>query len=172
MPRTENPQLVSVGRQVLGLAFWLMLSFLTAYIGAVASLNAPTFYAQLTQPEWAPPVWLFGPVWTTLFALMAVAAWLVWRRGGFGAQRKPLVLFVAQLAFNGLWGWLFFAWQLGGWAFLDIALLWFLIAATIVAFWRTSRLAGLMLVPYIAWVSFAGMLNLTLWQLNPHLLGG
>ena len=172
MSRTQSPSLVSAGHQIAGLAFWLVLSFLTAYIGAVASFNAPTFYGQLTQPEWAPPAWLFGPVWTTLFIMMAVAAWLVWRRGGFGAQRGPLLLFLAQLVFNGLWSWLFFAWQLGGPALADIVILWLLITATIAAFWRTSPLAGVLLLPYLAWVGFAGVLNYTLWQLNPQLLGG
>ncbi|MFO7763434.1 MAG: TspO/MBR family protein [Wenzhouxiangellaceae bacterium] len=172
MTQVQNPPILSPVRQAVGLLAWLALSFLTAWIGAVASISAPTFYGQLTQPDWAPPAWLFGPAWTTLFVMMAVAAWLVWRRGGFGAQRGPLMLFLAQLVFNGLWSWLFFAWQLGGWALLDIAVLWLLIAATIAAFWRTSPLAGWLLVPYIAWVSFAGVLNYTLWQLNPQALGG
>ena len=167
-----NPPIPSPVRQILGLVAWLVTSFLTAFIGAVASINAPTFYGQLMQPEWAPPAWLFGPVWTTLFIMMAVAAWLVWRRGGFGTQRTPLILFLVQLVFNGLWSWLFFAWQLGGPAFADIVILWLLIAATIATFWRTSPLAGALMVPYLAWVSFAGVLNYTVWQLNPQVLGG
>ncbi|HKL50662.1 MAG TPA: TspO/MBR family protein [Wenzhouxiangellaceae bacterium] len=172
MTQFHNPPALSPVRQTLGLLAWLALSFLTAYIGAVASITAPTFYGQLVQPAWAPPAWLFGPVWTTLFIMMGIAAWLVWRRGGFGAQRAPLLLFLAQLVFNGLWSWLFFAWHLGGWALADIAILWLLIAATIAAFRRTSPVAALLLVPYIAWVSFAGALNYTLWQLNPQILGG
>ena len=172
MTQGLNPPDLSLPRQALGLAAWLAVCFLTAFIGAMASINAPTFYGQLTQPGWAPPAWLFGPVWTTLFVMMAVAAWLVWRRGGFGAQRGPLLLFLAQLAVNGLWSWLFFAWQFGGPAFVDIVILWLLIAATISTFWRTSWLAGLLLVPYLAWVSFAGALNYTVWRLNPQILGG
>jgi tryptophan-rich sensory protein len=174
MPMTpdHNPPIPSTGRQILSLVALLALCFLTAFLGAVASINAPSFYGQLTQPDWAPPPWLFGPVWTSLYTMMAVAAWLVWRRGGFGAQRRPLLLFLAQLAFNGLWSWLFFAWQLGGLAFADIVLLWLLIGATIVTFWRTSPLAGLLLVPYLAWAGFAGVLNYTLWQLNPQIMGG
>lgn len=172
MTQGLNPQIPSPARQALGLVVLLVLCFLTAFLGAVASINAPAFYGQLTQPDWAPPAWLFGPVWTTLYTMMAVAAWLVWRRGGFGVQRRPLVLFLAQLVFNGLWSWLFFAWQLGGPAFADIVLLWLLIAATIAAFWRTSPLAGLLLIPYLAWVSFAGALNYMLWRINPQVLGG
>src|SRR6056297_1745348 len=170
MTQTQTASSLSAARQALGLLGWLAICFLAAYVGAVASINAPSFYGQLTQPEWAPPAWLFGPVWTTLFTMMAIAAWLVWRRGGFGAQRGPLLLFLAQLVFNGLWSWLFFAWQLGGPALADIVILWLLIAATIAAFWRTSPLAGVLMVPYLAWVSFAGVLNYTLWQLNPQVL--
>lgn len=172
MPRNQHPPVVSAGRQILGLVFWLALSFVTGYIGGVASFSAPTFYGQLTQPDWAPPAWLFGPVWTTLFIMMGVAAWLVWRRGGFGAQRGPLLLFLAQLVVNGLWSWLFFAWQLGGAALANIAILWLLIAATIATFWRASPLAGSLMLPYIVWVGFAGALNYALWQLNPQVLGG
>lgn len=158
--------------QAAGLIAWLALCFLTAALGAWASIGAPAFYGRLTQPDWAPPAWLFGPVWTTLYAMMAVAAWLVWRQGGLRAQRVALSLFVLQLFFNGLWSWLFFAWQLGGPAFFDILLLWVLIVATIVCFWRSSRLAGALMLPYLAWVSFAAALNFSVWRLNPALLGG
>lgn len=154
----------------LGLLGWLLLCYAVALIGSVASLEAPSFYARLDQPAWAPPAWVFGPVWTTLFAMMAVAAWLVWLDGGFARRRLALGLFVLQLVVNALWSWLFFAWQFGGLAFADIVLLWLLIAATIAAFWRSRPLAALLLLPYLAWVSFAGALNLSVWQLNPGLL--
>ena len=160
----------SPARQGLGLAAWLALCFSTALIGAVASIEAPVFYGQLAQPDWAPPARVFGPVWTTLYLMMAVAAWLVWRRGGWVTQSGPLALFLVQLALNGLWSWLFFAWQLGGAAFADIIVLSMLIAATIAGFWQVSRPAALLLVPYIAWVSFAAVLNFSVWQLNPDLL--
>lgn len=163
-------QSLSTGWQVLGFLFWLALCFATAALGAWASISAPVFYGQLIQPDWAPPAWLFGPVWTTLYAMMAIAAWLVWRRGGFAPNAKPLGFFAAQLALNGLWSWLFFAWHLGGLAFADIIALWVLLALTIVAFWRVSVMAGLLLVPYIAWVSFAMALNYSVWQLNPGAL--
>jgi benzodiazapine receptor len=172
MTKVRNPPIHSPIRQTVGLFGWLAVTFVTAFIAAAASVTAQTFYSRLTQPDWAPPAWLFGPVWTALFVMMAFAAWLVWRRGGFGAQRRPLLLFLVQLVFNGLWSWLFFAWHQGGWALADIVVLWLLIAATIVGFRRTSPLAAWLLVPYIAWVSFAGVLNYTLWQLNPQSLGG
>lgn len=163
--------MASERREWLGLAGWIGLCFLVAALGAVASAQAKTFYGQLAQPVWAPPPYLFGPVWSVLYLLMAIAAWLVWCRGGFAAQRIALWLFIAQLLPNALWSWLFFAWQQGALAFLDIALLWSLIAATAILFYRTRPLAGVLLVPYLAWVTFASALNLSLWQLNPQVLG-
>ena len=158
-------------KQFLGLIAWLVLSFAASFIGAIASFQASSFYGMLSQPPWAPPPWLFGPVWSLLYAMMAVAAWLVWRNGGIQANRNALILFLIQLAFNALWSWLFFAWQLGAWAFADIILLWVLIFATLVSFWRVSKLAGALLIPYLLWVSFAAALNHALWQLNPQILG-
>lgn len=161
----------SAVNQGLGLVAWLLASFATAAVGALASVNAAGFYGQLVQPSWAPPDWLFGPAWSVLFVLMAVAAWLVWREHGFRGARLALTLYVVQLVLNALWSWLFFAWQLGAVAFAEIALLWTLIAATIVLFWRLHRAAAILLLPYLAWVSFASALNLTLWRLNPAILG-
>ncbi|MDZ7643276.1 MAG: TspO/MBR family protein [Woeseiaceae bacterium] len=155
----------------LALAGWLLLTFVASVVGARASTQAPAFYAQLDQPAWAPPAWLFGPVWTTLFALMAISAWLVWLSGGLRTRRVALALYVVQLAMNALWSWLFFAWQLGALAFAEVVLLWFLILATLVAFWRIRVVAGVLLVPYLAWVGFAAILNFALWLRNPALLG-
>lgn len=158
--------------QVLGFIAWLALSITTSGIGALASANARSFYADLVRPVWAPPGWVFGPVWSALFLAMAVSAWLVWR---VPQQSKPrslaLGFFVVQLAANALWSWLFFAWHLGGPAFIEVLVLWLLIAANTVAFWRIRPVAGLLLVPYLAWVTFASALNYTVWQLNPAVLG-
>lgn len=167
--REDAPRL-ALKRQLLGLLGWLALCFVVSALGAVASLNASDFYARLVQPDWAPPSWLFGPVWTTLYAMMAVSAWLVWRRGGFARQRVALTLFIVQLALNALWSWLFFAWHLGGAAFVEVLVLWLAIAATLVAFWLVAPLAGVLLLPYLAWVSFAAVLNFSVWRLNPALL--
>ncbi|MGD8407076.1 MAG: tryptophan-rich sensory protein [Thiohalophilus sp.] len=156
--------------QIGGLVAWLVVVFIFAGIGAVASVEAGSFYSQLVRPTWAPPAGVFGPVWTVLYALMGIAAWLVWRIAGFTAVRVALLLFLVQLVINALWSWLFFGWHLGGWAFADVVVLWFLIVATLVAFWQNSRVAGLLLVPYLLWVSFAAVLNYTVWQLNPQLL--
>lgn len=156
---------------ILGFAGWLAVTFTAAAVGARASVTARSFYDQLAQPTWAPPPWVFGPVWTTLFVLMAIAAWLVWRAAGLRNAGFALSLFVAQLALNALWSWLFFAWQLGAAAFAEVMLLWLVIAATLVAFWRVRPLAGLLLTPYLLWVGFAAALNFVLWQQNPQILG-
>jgi tryptophan-rich sensory protein len=160
-----------VSRQIAGLAVWLALVFAAATVGAVASIDAGAFYAQLVRPEWAPPAWVFGPAWTALYLLMGIAAWLVWRVGGYRAARGALTLFLAQLALNALWSWLFFGWHRGAWAFFDILVLWAFIVATLIAFWRVRRLAGVLLLPYLLWVSFASALNYAIWQLNPQSLG-
>jgi translocator protein len=157
-------------RQGLGLAGWLLASFVAGGVGGFASINAAGFYGQLVQPAWAPPAWLFGPVWSVLFVLMGVSAWLVWRRHGFHGAGAALKLYLIQLVANALWTWLFFAWQQGALALAEIAVLWLLIAGTIAAFWRLHRVAALLLVPYLAWVSFAAALNFSLWRLNPYVL--
>lgn len=159
-------------RQFVGLAGWLFLVFAAAATGAVASTDAGSFYAQLVRPQWAPPAWLFGPVWSVLYLFMAIAAWLVWRTHGFQNTRAAFVLFVTQLAANALWTWLFFAWRQGGLAFVEILVLWILIVLTFISFWRLRvRAAAILLMPYLAWVTFAVVLNFSIWQLNPDLLG-
>lgn len=162
---------LSTHKQIIGLVGWLILSFTAAAVGALASIQANSFYSQLAQPDWAPPPGIFGPVWSVLYALMGIAAWLVWRCGGFRGNRQALTLFLLQLVINALWSWLFFAWHQGGLALADVLLLWMLIMATLVSFWRARPLAGVLLIPYLLWVGFASILNLSLWQLNPQLLG-
>jgi translocator protein len=161
---------ISKQHQSVGLLAWLAVTFTAAYVGAIASMDAGSFYAQLSRPQWAPPSSLFAPVWSVLYALMAIAAWMVWRVGGFKANRNALLLFLMQLVANSLWTWLFFAWHRGAWAFAEILLLWLLIVATIVLFWRVSKVAGMLLLPYLAWVTFASALTLSTWRLNPGVL--
>jgi len=158
-------------QQVQGLVVWLVISFSASVVGALASIQAGPFYSQLVQPGWAPPPGIFGPVWTVLYALMGIAAWLVWRSGGFRANRQALVLFLLQLPFNAFWSWLFFAWHRGGLALADVLVLWILVLATLVSFWRVRPLAGALLIPYLLWVGFASALNYSVWQLNPQILG-
>jgi translocator protein len=155
---------------IAGLMGWLVIVYAAATLGAIASINAREFYAELVQPEWAPPGSVFSPVWTTLYTLMGIAAWLVWSKAGLRPARSALVLFLMQLAVNALWSWLFFAWHLGGLAFAEILVLLALIVATCVAFWRIRPLAAYLLVPYLLWVCFASALNYSVWQLNPQAL--
>lgn len=162
---------MSQKNQIIGLVGWLVISFIAAGIGAAASVQASSFYAELVRPSWAPPSAVFGPVWTVLYALMGIAAWLVWRAKGFRAARASLILFLVQLGVNALWSWLFFGWHLGALAFADILLLWLLIVTTLVLFWRVRMLAGVLLIPYLLWVSFASALCYSVWQLNPQFLG-
>jgi benzodiazapine receptor len=164
---THRPPLA----QVLGLVVAFVVTFGAAAIGGFGSADAPMVYSQLAKPTWAPPPWLFGPVWTVLYALVAVAAWLVWRRARGATLVVALSLFGTQLIVNALWSWLFFRWRLGLASFLDIVLLWLLVAATGVAFWRVDRTAAGLLVPYLTWVAFAAVLNWTLWRGNPGVLG-
>jgi benzodiazapine receptor len=165
--RSQKPVLL---QQALGFLAWALLTFAAAAVGAIASVNAAEFYAELTRPAWAPPAWLFGPVWTVLYTLMAIAVWLVWRARGFADARTALALFVAQLAANALWSWLFFAWHRGALAFAEVLVLCGLILATIVAFQRISTVAAILLYPYLAWATFASVLTFAVWRLNPGLL--
>jgi benzodiazapine receptor len=148
----------------------LAVAAAAAALGAVASTNAAQFYAVLAKPDWAPPSGVFGPVWTLLYILMAVAAWLVWRVAGFRAARVPLALYIAQLLLNAVWTWLFFRWHSGRWAFFEINVLWLVLFLTLVSFWRTRALAGGLLLPYWAWVTFAAILTYNVWQRNPAVL--
>ena len=149
---------------VLGLVAWLVVSFSAASLGGF--FMPGDWYAGLKKPSWNPPGWIFGPVWSALYTMMGVAAWMVWKRGGFTAQRRPLTAFLVQLALNAIWTPLFFGLREPGWAFAEIILLWLAIAWTIAEFWRGHRVAAGLLIPYLAWVSFATVLNGTLWRLN------
>ncbi|MDH7504189.1 MAG: tryptophan-rich sensory protein [Verrucomicrobiota bacterium] len=161
---TVPPVAPAKWRSAIALAGWLILCFAAAAIG---SLFMPgDWYAQLKKPLWNPPSWIFGPVWTALYILMAIAAWLVWMRGGFPAQTKPLVAFAVQLGFNAIWSPLFFGLRSPGLAFADILFLWVALLITIRSFWKTRPVAGALLIPYAAWASFAAALNYTIWQLN------
>lgn len=148
----------------IGLVVLIACCFAVAGIGGLAtSPSIPNWYAGLAKPSWTPPGWLFGPVWSVLYLSMAVAAWLVWRKGN---AVMPLALFAVQLTFNAAWSWLFFGLHNPGMAFIDIVLLWAAIVATTIVFWRRSLVAGLLFVPYLAWVSFAAVLNFAVWRLN------
>jgi benzodiazapine receptor len=149
----------------LGLAFWLGLCFTAAWFGSRFQPDA--WYERLLRPALSPPNWVFAPVWTILYVMMALAAWLIWQHYGFRSAAVPLGLFLLQLALNALWTYLFFGLKQPGLAFLEILALWSAVLATLVAFWLYLRPAGQLLLPYLLWISFAAYLNLQFWRLNP-----
>ena len=151
-------------REIIGLAGWLAASFAAALIGSRYMPGA--WYASLAKPAWNPPAAVFAPVWSVLYVLMGVAAWLVWRRAGFRGAVPALALFFVQLILNGLWSYLFFGLHRADFAFVDIVALWIVILVVLMLFWREDWRAGALLIPYLAWVGFASYLNFALWQLN------
>jgi benzodiazapine receptor len=162
----ESPPFPKPGavRACVALGGFLLLTFCAPALGVFGMPGE--WYAALRKPSWNPPSWIFGPVWTLLYTLMAVAAWWVWKNGGWRAQGRPLGLYLLQLALNAAWTPLFFGFHRPDLALIDILLLLAAILVTMAAFFRVSRLAGLLLVPYLAWVSFATILNFTLWWMN------
>jgi benzodiazapine receptor len=153
---------------IVGLIVALAVSLGTGALGGFATASSvSSWYPTIAKPSWNPPNWLFSPVWTLLFILMGVAAWLVWKLGATDPKvRTALILFGVQLLFNLLWSVLFFGLRSPGWALLEIVILWGLILGTLVAFYRLRPLAGLLLVPYQLWVTFATALNGAIWSLN------
>ena len=144
-----------------------VLCFSAAGIGgAFTASSVRTWYLDIAKPTWTPPSWVFGPVWTVLYVLMGLAMWLVWRSGRWPQVKNATILFGAQLLLNTLWSILFFGARSPGLAFVEILLLWCAIVATIAAFWHHSKGAAMMMVPYLAWSSFAAILNFAIWRLN------
>ncbi|OOC53296.1 MULTISPECIES: TspO/MBR family protein [Nocardiopsis] len=166
MAATDTPNAPSAPASLLGLAAFVGAVAAAALVGVLSSADTAADYTALRQPPWAPPPWLFGPVWTALYAMIAVSGWLVWRRYGWRGARVELSLFTAQLLLNAAWTPLFFALGLRGAALVDICLLAVVLAATVVLFARRSRWAAALLVPYWAWVVFAAALNYSVWRLN------
>jgi len=135
--------------------------------GITTASGVQDWYPSLVKPAFNPPAWVFGPVWTLLYVMMGVAAFLVWQRGlKDGAVRPALIVFSVQLLLNGLWSLFFFGLKSPGLAFAEILLLWLLIGTTVYLFWRVRPAAGVILLPYAAWVSFAAILNGFIWVLN------
>lgn len=152
------------------IALCLLATAAAAAAGAVGSVRAPEFYAELAKPAWAPPGSVFGPVWTVLYLAMGVASWLVIRARGWPGARPAVALYLTQLAFNALWTWLFFVWRMGAAAAVEIVLLWILVLLTTRAFYRARPLAGALLLPYLAWIAFASALTWAVWRRNLPLL--
>ena len=151
-------------KKLLWLAFWLILSFLISWFGAQFSTGK--WYFELNKPIWTPPGWIFGPVWGLLYLLMAISAWLISRLSNPVLKNQALQLYLLKMIINGLWSYIFFGLKEIGWALIDIAVLELLIIIIAIKFYRINKTAGLLLVPYLLWVSFATILNLKIWILN------
>ena len=150
----------------MALAVSVLAVVAASALGGLATSSAAEDYGRLEQPGFAPPSWVFGPTWTVLYLLMAVAAWLVWRTGPSPDTRRALTLYAVQLVLNAAWTPLFFGLGWRGIAFFELGALLLVLIATIVLFWRRSAVAGAMLLPYLAWSVFAWCLNFAVWQLN------
>lgn len=152
------------GQQYSALVVFVVLCFTAA---AAGSLFPPDeWYRGLNRPIYAPPNWIFGPVWTVLYFLMAVSGWLVWKSPGTRYRLSSLAAFAVQLLLNGLWSAIFFGWHRPGFALIEICMLWLAVLTTIVLARRRSRAAAFLLMPYLLWVSFATLLNYGFWSLN------
>ena len=150
--------------EIFGLVCWLLLSAVVAWFGA--QFNTDSWYFELNKPSWTPPGWLFGPVWTVLYILMAVSAWLIWKTDGKVFGKLSIKIYLAKMMINGLWSFIFFGLHEIGWALADIILLLILLIFVIILFYKENKTAGILLIPYLLWVGFASILNLNIWLLN------
>ncbi|MBN2052570.1 tryptophan-rich sensory protein [Candidatus Woesearchaeota archaeon] len=144
----------------------IIICQLAGFLGGLFNIaSIPTWYAALKKPVFNPPNWVFAPVWTFLFLLMGISLYLVWKKG-FGNDKLALYFFIIQFLLNILWSALFFGLRMPLAAFVEIILLWIAILATIITFYKISSAAGIMLIPYLLWVSFAAVLNFSIWMIN------
>jgi len=154
-------------RSLLMLAGFIALCLAVSALGGLATASSVgSWYQGLAKPPFNPPDWVFAPVWLTLYLMIAFAGWRVWRVAGFAAARAAFTWYAIQLALNLTWSLLFFGARAPGAALIEVIVLWVAIVANAAAFWRYDRLAGLLLVPYIAWVGYAALLNAAIWWLN------
>lgn len=161
----ESKPMVGAGRSIASLVVFVLAVAGAASFGGM--FMPGEWYAGLNRPALNPPGWVFGPVWSVLYVMIAVSGWRVWRTEGAGRLRSlGLVVFFVQLVLNALWSWIFFGLHALGWALVEIAALNLTIAAMIVIFWRVNRPAAWLLVPYWLWVSFASYLTWGYWKLN------
>ena len=153
---------------LIALMTFIILVQITGIIGGIfTAKSVSTWYVSLNKPSFQPPNWIFGPVWVFLYFLIGISGFLVWSmRRKQGKNQSPLVIFIFQLILNGLWSFLFFALRNPFVAFIDICFLWITIVVMIIIFYRVSRISAFLMFPYILWVTFAAILNYSLWQLN------
>ena len=152
---------------IISLMFFIVICFAAAGLGSYfTGQSISTWYVTLQKPDWNPPNWIFGPVWSALYLMMAISIWFVWRNGTFFDNPVVYILFALQLILNIAWSGIFFGVQQPGWAMVDILLLWILILLYILFSWPVSKMASILFMPYLLWVGFASVLNITIWQLN------
>ena len=153
--------------RIVSIALSILIAQAAGIIGSFFTVpNISTWYETLSKPEWNPPSWVFGPVWLTLYTLMGIAAYLVWIRRSIKGAKTALVVYGIQLVLNALWSILFFGKQNPGLAFLEIIVLLVFIVVSTILFWRINTWAGILMLPYVVWATFATYLNYTIWQLN------
>jgi translocator protein len=154
-------------RQIAGFVVSLLIvSGIATLGGFFTNLSVDSWYPSLVKPPWTPSGATIGAVWTILYTFMGIASWIVWRRGCFLVRQLPLAIYAVQLLLNAGWSALFFGLQSPGLALLEIGILWLAILATSVTFWKVSKLAGALMIPYLLWVTFAGVLNALIWKMN------
>ena len=152
---------------IVGLTISILVCFAAGAVGGLATATSVNgWYPEINKPSWNPPGWVFGPVWSALYLMMGISAWLVWKSTSFENSKLALGWFGFHLLLNVLWSIVFFGLKQPGWAVVEIVVLWLSIVLTMVFFFRHSRLAAGILVPYWLWVSFATFLNYTIWTLN------
>ncbi len=151
-------------KEIIRLILWILVSLSAGFIGS--KFMPGEWYRALQKPVFNPPGWVFGPVWTALYIMMGTAAWLIWKTPGDYRMTFPTAVFLIQLALNALWSYLFFGLQRPDLAFFEVSLLWIMILITMISFWKIRPLAGVLLLPYLLWVSFASVLNWAIWRLN------
>lgn len=167
MPTQSESRMAIRPGAAWALAGWLLLCFAVAGVASIFSARAiPVWYAELAKAPFNPPNWVFPVVWTALYALMGIAVWLVWKTRPSTCRRQSIRLFCVQLWFNFLWSWIFFGRHQLGMAAIDLAVLWIAILLTLLNFRKVSASAAWLMVPYLAWVTFAGYLNFEIWRLN------
>ena len=152
---------------MFSLIAFIVLCFSAAAFGSVfTNKSLKTWYQTIKKPTWNPPNKIFGPVWSALYLMMALAGWMVWERLPQKGFSVPMVLFFVQLVLNTFWSVIFFGLRSPGWAFVEVVILWIGITLTMVSFWAVYWVAGVLFLPYLLWVSFAAILNFTIWRLN------
>jgi benzodiazapine receptor len=153
--------------QIISLIISIVLAEVAGVIGSIFTASSvQTWYVNLIKPIWTPPSWIFGPVWISLYALMGVASYLIWRNKKTSGAKVALTIYGVQLAMNALWSILFFGLKNPGLAFAEILILLAFILATTILFWKINKWAGILFLPYLVWTSFATFLNYAIWQLN------